>query len=60
MELATSPTIYTSINNTLTFKGTANFTNNGHYWGGVDTQNGYIYGGGMYIGVRTTFSMHFV
>ena len=24
---------------------------------GVDTQNGYIYGGGMYIGVRTTFSI---
>ena len=49
--------IYTGINNTLTFKRTVNFINNGHYWDAVDTQNEYIYGGGMYIGVRTTFSI---
>ena len=49
--------IYTLSNTTLTFNGTINFANNGNHGGGVDTQDGYTYGGGVYMGLKCTFSI---
>ena len=52
--------IFAVINSTLTVNGTIYFTNNGHYGGGVNTQNGDVYtayGGGVYIGPKSTFSI---
>ena len=52
--------IFAVINSTLTVNGTIYFTNNGHYGGGVHTQNGDVYtayGGGVYIGLISTFSI---
>ena len=46
--------IMTNMNNTLTFNGTIHFTNNGHYGEGVNTMNGYNFGGGVFMG---TFSI---
>ena len=46
-----------STNTTLTFNGTVYFTNNGYYGVGVDTQNGDTYGGGLYVGLKTAFSI---
>ena len=43
------------VNSALTFSGTIDFTNNGHYGGGVF--NIYICGGGLYIGFRSTLSI---
>ena len=44
-------------NNTLTFNGTIYFTNNGHFGKGVSTVNGYSYGGGVFMRLRSTFSI---
>ena len=49
--------IYTDTNNTLIFNGTIYFISNGHYGGGVDTQNGYTQGGGVFMGLKSTFSI---
>ena len=49
--------IATSVNNTLTFNGTIYFTNNGHYGEGVNTLNGYNFGGGVFMGLKSTFSI---
>ena len=49
--------IYTLFRDTLTFNGTIYFTNNGHYGGRVNTHNGYTYGGGLYLGLKCTFSI---
>ena len=47
-------TIYAGSNSTLTFNGTIYFTNNG---GKVDTQDGHTYGGGVFGGIKCTFSI---
>ena len=49
--------IRTLFRNTLTFNGTIYFANNGHHGGRVNTHSGYTYGGGMYLGVKCTFSI---
>ena len=49
--------IYADINTSLTFNGTIYFTNNGHYGSGIDIQDGYSYGGGVYIGIQSTLSI---
>ena len=41
-------------NSSLTLNGTIHFTNNG---GGIDTENGDTVGGGVYMGLKTTFSI---
>ena len=48
--------IMTNINNTMTFNGTIYFTNNGHYGEGVNSMNGYNFGGGVFMGLISTFS----
>ena len=48
--------IHTLFMNTLTFNGTIYFANNGHHGGRVNTNTQYTYGGGMYLGVKCTFS----
>ena len=47
----------TNTNNTLTFNGTIYFTNNGHFGKGVSQVNGYNYGGGVFMGLISTFSI---
>ena len=47
--------IYTSTNNTLEFNGTIFFINNGHYGGRVNAVNGHTAGGGLYMGLKSTF-----
>ena len=47
--------IMTNINNTLTFSGTIYFTNNGHYGEGVSSVNGYNFGGGIFMGLKSIF-----
>ena len=47
----------TNINTTLTFNGTIYFTNNGHYGKAVRLVNGYSYGGGVVMRLRSTFSI---
>ena len=49
--------IHTLFRNTLTFNGTIYIANNGHHGGRVNTHSGYTYGGGMYLGVKCTFSI---
>jgi len=49
--------IMTKANNTLTFNGTIYFTNNGHYGGGVNFMNEYNSGGGVFMGLKSTFSI---
>jgi len=49
--------IMTNTNNTLTFNGTVYFTNNGHFGKGVSSVNGYNYGGGVFMRLKTTFSI---
>ena len=49
--------IMTTINNTLTINGTIYFTNNGHYGEGVNLTNGYNFGGGVFMGLISTFSI---
>ena len=49
--------IFTRINNTLTINGTICFTNNGHYGEGVNLMNGYNFGGGVFMGLKSTFSI---
>ena len=49
--------IYTETNCALIFNGTVYFINNGHYGGGVDTQDGYTKGGGVFMGLKSTFSI---
>ena len=48
--------IFTNTNSTLTFNGTINIVSNGHYGSGIDTLNT-TYGGGMWIGLKCTFSV---
>ena len=48
--------IYTIINNALTFNGTVYFNNNGYYGGEIHTLNEYT-GGGVYMGIKSTFSI---
>ena len=47
----------TNINNTLTFNGTIYFTNNGHYGEEVNPMNEYNFGGGVFMGLKSTFSI---
>ena len=47
--------IYTNKNNTLTFSGTIYFTNNEYYGERVNTVNGYTFGGGVFMGLKSTF-----
>ena len=49
--------IRTKINNTLTFNGTIHFTNNGHYGEAVNSVNEYNLGGGVFMGLISTFSI---
>ena len=49
--------IMTNIYNTLTFNGTVYFTNNGHYGKAVHLMNGYNFGGGVFMGLISTFSI---
>ena len=47
----------TNINNTLTFNGTVCFINNGHFGEGVNSINEYNFGGGVFMGLISTFSI---
>ena len=49
--------ILTSYNNALTFSGTVYFNNNGHYGEGVNSMNRYSFGGGVVMGLVSTFSI---
>ena len=49
--------IMTTINNTLTINGTVYFTNNGHYGKGVNSINEQNFGGGVFMGLISTFSI---
>ena len=49
--------IMTNINNTLTFNGTVCFINNGHFGEGVNSINEYNFGGGVFMGLISTFSI---
>ena len=53
----TGGAIFAVINSTLTVNGTIYFTNNGHYGGGVHRQNGDVYGSGVCIRLKCTFSI---
>ena len=45
-------------NNSLVFNGIITFTNNGYNRGGTDTLNvGTVYGGGVFLGLKSTFSI---
>ena len=53
----TGGAIFTLTNSTLSFNGTTHFTNNGHVntiGRGVDTMNTYTFGGGVYMGLKST------